>query len=123
MTDDGRPDPDALLARVQQEEAQARRGKLKIFFGASAGVGKTCAMPSAAQAARVQGIAVVVGIVETHGRAETQALLDGLPLLPMKVVDYRGKQRRAAFRRHRRLVDDRAWLSCSGARCCRARSL
>ena len=92
MTDADRPDPDELLARVQQEEAQARRGKLKIFFGASAGVGKTYAMLSSAQAAREQGVDVVVGIVETHGRAETQALLEGLPRQPMKEVPYRGKQ-------------------------------
>ena len=91
MTDADRPDPDALLARVQEEEAQARRGKLKIFFGASAGVGKTYAMLAGAQAARGQGTDVVVGIVETHGRAETQALLEGLPRLPMKEVAYRGK--------------------------------
>ena len=72
--DDGRPDPDALLAQLKQEEAQAERGKLKIYFGASAGVGKTYAMLSAARAAREQGIDVVIGVVETHGRAETEAL-------------------------------------------------
>ncbi|HEX6705358.1 MAG TPA: two-component system sensor histidine kinase KdpD [Albitalea sp.] len=91
MDDDRRPDPDALLARVQQDEAQARRGKLKIFFGASAGVGKTYAMLSAAQAAQAEGIDVVAGVVETHGRPETMALLDGLPRLPMKALAHRGK--------------------------------
>jgi two-component system sensor histidine kinase KdpD len=97
MNDSDRPDPDALLAKVQQEEAQALRGKLKIFFGASAGVGKTYAMLAAAQAAQAaqaahqQGIDVVIGIVETHGRAETEALVAGLPRLPMKEVPYRGK--------------------------------
>lgn len=91
MTDAERPDPDELLARVRQEEAQARRGKLKLFFGASAGVGKTCAMLSAARAAREQGVDVVVGVAETHGRGETQALLEGLPRLPLKNVAYRGK--------------------------------
>ena len=89
--DDLRPDPDALLARVQQQEAQARRGRLKIFFGASAGVGKTYAMLSAAHAARAQGSSLVVGLVETHGRAETEALLAGLPLLALKEVPYRDR--------------------------------
>ena len=69
--DDHRPDPDALLARVQREEAQARRGRLKIFFGASAGVGKTYAMLSAARTALAQGVSLIVGLVETHGRSET----------------------------------------------------
>ena len=66
-----RPDPDELLARVQDEEARARRGKLKIFFGAAAGVGKTYAMLKAAQRERAEGVDVVVGYVETHGRPET----------------------------------------------------
>ncbi len=87
--DDHRPDPDALLARVQREEAQARRGRLKIFFGASAGVGKTYAMLSAARTALAQGVSLIVGLVETHGRAETEALVGGLPLLALKDVPYR----------------------------------
>lgn len=86
---DGRPDPDALLAQIHAEAAQARRGRLKIFFGASAGVGKTYAMLGAARAARAQGVDVLVGIVETHGRAETEALLSGLALLPRRAVPYR----------------------------------
>lgn len=65
-----RPDPDALLARVQVQEARQRRGKLKIFLGASAGVGKTYAMLEAAQRHRAEKIDVVVGWVETHGRKE-----------------------------------------------------
>ena len=88
MTDE-RPDPDQLLARLKKEEAQARRGKLKIFFGASAGVGKTYAMLCAASAVRAQGVDVVIGIVETHARAETQALLGGLGIVPRKEVSYR----------------------------------
>ena len=76
--DNRRPDPDALLERVKEEEARARRGKLKVFFGANAGVGKTYAMLSAARQLRAQGLDVVAGIVETHGRAETMALLEGL---------------------------------------------
>jgi two-component system sensor histidine kinase KdpD len=88
---DGRPDPDALLARLKAEEADARRGRLKIFFGACAGVGKTYAMLASARAQRAQGVDVVVGIVETHGRAETQALLDGgLALVPPRTVVHRG---------------------------------
>ncbi|MFT5535124.1 MAG: two-component system sensor histidine kinase KdpD [Burkholderiaceae bacterium] len=84
-----RPDPDALLRQLQQEEHSARRGKLKIFFGASAGVGKTYAMLLAAQEAQRQGTEVLVGLVETHGRRETLALLDGLPQLPLKTIVYR----------------------------------
>ena len=91
MTDDTRPDPDALLRQVQADEAQARRGRLKIFFGASAGVGKTCAMLVAAQAARAGGTPLAVGVVETHGRAETEALAQGLPRLPLRQVPHRGR--------------------------------
>jgi two-component system sensor histidine kinase KdpD len=88
MTDE-RPDPDRLLDRIRQEEAQARRGRLKIFFGASAGVGKTYAMLSAARALFAQGIDVVIGVIETHGRAETQALLAGLETLPPRQMTHR----------------------------------
>jgi len=84
-----RPDPDALLAQLRQSAEDLRRGRLKIFFGASAGVGKTYAMLSAARAAHAQGVPLVVGLVETHGRAETAALLEGLPLLARKEVAYR----------------------------------
>ena len=87
---DARPDPDALLARVQREEAKARRGKLKIFFGATAGVGKTYAMLEDARALKARGIDVLVGYVEPHGRAETEALLEGLERLPFLLVEYRG---------------------------------
>ncbi|PPA02730.1 two-component system sensor histidine kinase KdbD, partial [Pseudomonas sp. MWU12-2312b] len=83
-----RPDPDQLLAQIRQEDEQAKRGRLKIFFGASAGVGKTYAMLSAAHTAKLQGIDVLIGVVETHGRAETEALIDGLESLPLKrIVD------------------------------------
>jgi two-component system sensor histidine kinase KdpD len=85
-----RPDPEALLARVKEEEARARRGKLKVFFGAAAGVGKTYAMLEAARELRVDGVDVVVGYIETHGRAETEALLNGLEILPRRAVDHRG---------------------------------
>jgi two-component system, OmpR family, sensor histidine kinase KdpD len=85
-----RPDPEALLARVKEEEARARRGKLKLFFGAAAGVGKTYAMLEAAREHRAGGVDVVVGYVETHTRAETEALLEGLEILPRRAFDYRG---------------------------------
>src|SRR5262245_37731025 len=88
MTDQ-RPDPDQLLSQLQHEEAQSKRGKLKIFFGASAGVGKTYAMLLSARAQAVQGVDVVVGIVETHGRTETEALLAGFEILPLKEVAHR----------------------------------
>ena len=88
---DQRPDPDALLQRVQQEQAQAQRGRLKIFFGASAGVGKTYAMLAAAQAAQAQGRALTVGLVETHGRSDTEAMVRGLPRLPLKSVTHRDR--------------------------------
>ncbi|MFN3302201.1 MAG: DUF4118 domain-containing protein [Roseateles sp.] len=90
MTDD-RPDPDALLAKVQQAEAAARRGRLKIFFGANAGVGKTFAMLAAAHAARQQGRPVCVGVVETHGRADTEAIARDLQRLPLKEVLHRSQ--------------------------------
>jgi len=87
---DARPDPDALLARVKDEEARRRRGNLKVFFGAAAGVGKTYAMLEAAREQHADGRNVVVGYVELHGRAETEALLQGLEILARRAVDYRG---------------------------------
>jgi len=87
-----RPDPDALLAQVQAQERRAARGKLRIYFGASAGVGKTYAMLAAARQLQAAGQPVLVGVVETHGRADTAAMLAGLPQLAPRMVDYRGKQ-------------------------------
>ncbi len=75
---------------MQAQEAVSRKGKLKIFFGASPGVGKTYAMLEAARAKKAEGLDVVVGIVETHGRGETAALMDGMELLPARDVEYRG---------------------------------
>lgn len=86
-----RPDPDHLLNLLKEEESRAQRGRLKIFFGASAGVGKTYAMLQMARRLREQGVDVVVGLVETHGRQETAALLDGLEQLPLKDIPYRDK--------------------------------
>ena len=88
---DQRPNPDELLSRIKEEEARAARGKLKIFFGASAGVGKTYAMLSTARQQAQQSAEVVVGVAETHGRAETEALLEGLECLPLKDVRYRDR--------------------------------
>ena len=88
---DLRPDPDALLAKVQLEEVAARRGRLKIFFGANAGVGKTFAMLAAAHGAQRQGRAVCVGVVETHGRADTEGIARDLPRLPLQDVVHRGQ--------------------------------
>src|SRR6059058_5830551 len=85
-----RPDPDALLAHVRDEEARRARGKLKVFFGAAAGVGKTYAMLEAASAQRAAGVDVVAGVVETHHRAETEALLAGVEILPRRRIEYRG---------------------------------
>jgi two-component system sensor histidine kinase KdpD len=90
-SDSQRPDPDALLAQVQAQERKAARGKLRIYFGASAGVGKTYAMLAAARKLQSDGHAVQVGVIETHGRKETAALLDGLDVLPLKSMTYRGK--------------------------------
>jgi two-component system sensor histidine kinase KdpD len=85
-----RPDPDTLLARVQGEERQKRRGKLKIFLGYIAGVGKTYDMLTAAHQRQKEGIDIQIGYVETHGRPETEALLEGLTVIPRKIVEYRG---------------------------------
>jgi two-component system sensor histidine kinase KdpD len=81
-----------LLAQLQQEEAQAKRGTLRIYFGASAGVGKTYAMLAAARKLKEEGRDIVLGIVETHGRAETAALLEELPALPLKELEYKGNR-------------------------------
>src|SRR2546429_4600753 len=89
MTAD-RPDPEALLARVKDEEARRARGKLKIFFGAAAGVGKTYAMLEAARIQRAAGVDPVAGGVETHTRAETEALPPRLEILPPPVGANRG---------------------------------
>ncbi|ALK31501.1 sensor histidine kinase [Burkholderia plantarii] len=87
-----RPDPDQLLDKLQREEEKQQRGRLKIFFGASAGVGKTYAMLQAARSRADEGVDVLVGIVETHGRRETAALLSGLDLLAPRVIEHRGRR-------------------------------
>src|SRR5476649_148399 len=118
-----RPDPDALLARVQRDEAKSRRGRLKIFFGAAAGVGKTYAMLAEAREKRADGCDVLVGVVETHGRAETIAVLGDLEVLPPRSVEYRGAQLRefdldGALKRRPTLilVDELAHTNAEGSR-------
>jgi two-component system, OmpR family, sensor histidine kinase KdpD len=85
-----RPDPDEILQQLQAEEERLTRGKLKIFLGYAAGVGKTFAMLEAAHQRKGQGIDVVVGFIETHGRKETEDLLAGLEVIPRRVKEYRG---------------------------------
>jgi two-component system, OmpR family, sensor histidine kinase KdpD len=85
-----RPSPDVLLAQIQDADRQGARGKLKIFLGYAAGVGKTYAMLEAAHQRLAEGVDVVAGYVETHGRAETEALLPGLEVIPRREVEYRG---------------------------------
>ncbi|KVE39982.1 DUF4118 domain-containing protein [Burkholderia sp. BDU5] len=118
-----RPDPDQLLDKIQREEEKQQRGKLKVFFGASAGVGKTYAMLLAARARKQEGVDVVVGIVETHGRSETASLLDGLDVLPLAQIEYRGRtlgefNLDAALARRPQLVlvDELAHSNVPGAR-------
>lgn len=84
-----RPNPDLLLEKIKKEEIELPKGKLKIFFGMCAGVGKTYSMLQAAQKARADGINVVIGIVETHNRPETEELLEGLEKIPMREILYR----------------------------------
>ncbi|HPN01914.1 MAG TPA: DUF4118 domain-containing protein, partial [Methylotenera sp.] len=88
---DTRPDPDQLLDKINKEAEKQKRGRLKIFFGACAGVGKTFAMLAAARSLRLQGVDVVIGIVETHGRSETESQISGLEVLPLKKLEYRGR--------------------------------
>ncbi|MDX2176045.1 MAG: sensor histidine kinase KdpD [Candidatus Sumerlaeia bacterium] len=88
--DPSRPDPDALLARISAEESRAHRGRLQVYLGMCPGVGKTFAMLESAQEDRRAGRAPLVGIVETHRRAETEALLHGLDVLPRRTVEHRG---------------------------------
>jgi two-component system sensor histidine kinase KdpD len=116
-----RPNPDELLARIKAEDTQ--RGKLKIFFGAAAGVGKTYTMLEAARLRKKEGVDVVVGLVETHKRVETEALLEGLEILPLKVIAYKNVELRefdidAALQRNPSLilVDELAHSNALGSR-------
>src|SRR5262245_28473204 len=104
-----RPNPDTLLAEVTQREAKAQRGKLKVFFGMAAGVGKTYAMLEEARARAAEGLDVLIGYAEPHIRTETESLLLGMEILPYKIVDHRNAQLKefdldAAVARHPALV-------------------
>ncbi|MFC0710955.1 two-component system sensor histidine kinase KdpD [Azorhizophilus paspali] len=118
-----RPDPDELLARVQQAEARAGQGRLKIFFGASAGVGKTFAMLVAARQQLAQGADLTIGVVETHGRQETEALVEGIERIELREIPYRERILREfdldrALTRHPALilVDELAHSNVAGSR-------
>lgn len=120
---DQRPNPDVLLARVRDEAERAGRGKLRIFFGYAAGVGKTYAMLSAARREAAAGTQLLVGYVEPHGRPETEQLLEDLEILPNLSVVYRGATLRefdldAALARHPQLilVDELAHSNAPGMR-------
>ncbi|MGH8491645.1 MAG: DUF4118 domain-containing protein [Moraxellaceae bacterium] len=123
MNDTQRPDPDQLLARVRKAETEKQRGRLKIFFGASPGVGKTFSMLAAASALQREGVDVVAGYVEPHERPETRAQLASLPTLPVREITHRDRllkefdldaalSRRAAIT----LVDELAHSNAPGSR-------
>jgi two-component system sensor histidine kinase KdpD len=123
MNDDRRPDPDALLRRVQAEEARRARATLKIFLGYAPGVGKTFTMLESAQRLVATGVDLAAACVETHGRAETEALLQGLDVLPRQTLVYRGAHLLEldldrALARHPRvlLVDELAHTNAPGSR-------
>ncbi len=123
MLQPNRPNPDEMLQRAQAEARRESRGKLKIFFGASAGVGKTFAMLESARLRKREGVDVVAGYVEPHGRKETEALLEGLEALPFRWQEYKGVRIRefdldAALHRHPQLilVDELAHTNAEGSR-------
>src|SRR6201991_4909191 len=118
---DKRPSPDALLETARRESDQA--GRLKIFVGAAPGVGKTYEMLQSAHAKMKAGADVVVGVVETHGRAETEALLKGLEVIPRKRLEYKDQilgemDLDALIARHPQiaLVDELAHTNAPGSR-------
>jgi two-component system sensor histidine kinase KdpD len=123
IEDQNRPDPDSLLRLIKKEEEKEKKGKLKIFFGMCAGVGKTYDMLKDAQVALTKGVDVVVGYVETHNRSETMALLAGLPVIPRKTIVYKGTSLEemdldAVISRNPQLVlvDELAHTNVSGSR-------
>jgi len=118
-----RPNPDALLAAIQSESAQRKRGRLKVFLGMCPGVGKTYAMLEAAQRELKSGRDLVIGYVETHGRKETDALVAGLPVIPRNQFTYRDLELTemdldAVLARHPQLalVDELAHTNAPGSR-------
>lgn len=123
MLDEHRPDPDRLLAAIQRQVSQESRARLKIFFGMAAGAGKTYGMLQAGHQAKAEGVDVVIGYVETHGRSETQALVEGLEQVPRLVLSYRGTTLEEmdldallARRPQLALVDELAHTNAPGAR-------
>ncbi|MCP5420885.1 MAG: sensor histidine kinase KdpD [Gammaproteobacteria bacterium] len=123
MIEDRRPSPEALLARYRQEQRQQAAGKLKVFLGAAPGVGKTYSMLEAALAQRAAGLDVAVGLVETHGRRETEAFVADLEVLPRREIQYHGQTLRefdldAALARRPALilVDELAHTNVPGCR-------
>jgi len=118
-----RPNPDQLLRQIEQSEAQNTRARLKVFLGASAGVGKTYAMLSEAHEQRERGVDIVIGVVETHGRPETEQVLAGLPQLDPARIEYKGVTLKefdldAALRRRPEwvIVDELAHTNVPGSR-------
>ncbi|MES2922897.1 MAG: sensor histidine kinase KdpD [Verrucomicrobiota bacterium] len=123
MNEDHRPDPDALLAQVQREENLEKKGRLYILLGMCPGVGKTYAMLLLARQRQSEGLNVLVGVVETHGRVETAELLEGLAILPRRKIDHDGHVLEefdldAAIQRRPDLllVDELAHTNASGSR-------
>src|SRR6516225_7171186 len=118
---DQRPSPEALLEAARREEG--RVGKLRIFVGAAPGVGKTYEMLQQAHARKKDGYDIVVGIVEAHGRKDTEALLAGLEVIPRRHIDYKGQRLEemdldAIIARHPQivLVDELAHTNIEGSR-------
>mgnify|MGYP001255449515 FL=1 len=123
MNDDDRPNPDELLHQITAQAAKGQRGKLKIFFGAAAGVGKTFTMLDVAHQRKADGIDVVIGYVEPHPRPETLALMEGVEAIPPRLIEYKGTQLRefdldAALARKPALmlVDELAHTNAPGSR-------
>ena len=120
---DNRPDPDELLASLKIEEEKSKRGKLKIFFGMCAGVGKTYSMLKTAHAEKQKGIDIIIGYVETHKRQETADLVEGFELIPRKVYLYKSTPVEEmdldaiiARNPHTVLVDELAHTNAPGSR-------
>src|SRR5215470_20346773 len=119
LVEEGRPSPEALLAAAAKE----KQGRLKVFLGFAPGVGKTYAMLESARRRKDDGVDVVIGLVETHGRRDTEELLEGFEILPRRTIDYRGQTLRefdidAALARKPELlvVDELAHTNAPGSR-------
>ncbi len=123
MVEENRPDPEALLHVIKLEEEKSKGGKLKIFFGMSARVGKTYTMLEDAQQRNAEGVDIVIGTVNTHGRKETDALTEGLAVIPEKSITYKGSVFKeldidSILRRHPQivLIDELAHTNVPGSR-------